>query len=176
MSCTELYAVAKGESQVLEVEEFRNSWGGGWFVWASLCKKYDIKNDKYPEFLPGLEEFEKLWALAKPENSENCPLTNWEYNVLVSTFDDVMVKRDDMLLLAKSMERFKDAHHNGKVVCSLGEQAAKIKELHAGEYEYVAWNQTSVNADAWRYYSDDDYCIYDMEKCDEHWIAELKPF
>jgi len=92
--------------------------------------------------------------------------------VLMSTFDNVMVKRADLPTVATAFEEywrfFADGGH-------LDEQAKKLRELAEDETCYaVCWNQTSVNCDTWRVYDADEddnrQRFYDMSRDTGHWF------
>jgi hypothetical protein len=131
------------------VHEYGNSWGGAAFVWNALVEKY------WP-LQPGQKSWERsvgmggdmkpLWAL---RSVRDVPVP--ERVVLISTFDRVMVKREDLLWTADCFDTFKDAFHTDhKIVCSLGAQAIDLRALAADKKVYaVCWQQTSVAEDQW---------------------------
>lgn len=86
--------------------------------------------------------------------------------VLGTTFDHVVVKREDMPRL---MEAFRAFEGN----TSLKEQADIIQAMHeSGKWVAVVWNQTSVNADTWDQfdYAQDKAEPYNLNRFDKHWF------
>lgn len=165
------------ENGELEGEyEFRNSWGFAPFVWDALCRKYEIGANEHGEwpnrYGPTMDDWMNLWKFV-----DDAKITPWEHNVLMSTYDDMVVLRDDMLTLAKSMRRFEDAFSNGKKACSLAEQAAAIEDAHGKGARFIAWNTTSVNEPWWSRYDEalDEMVYYNVDKGTKHKTAPILP-
>jgi hypothetical protein len=172
MSYTELY-VAYEDGDLTCEYEFKNSHGGAMFIWNALINKYGIEGPTYAFHEGEKDRYQRLWDFARDNPTKLRP---WELNALLSTYDNVTVVREDMLALADSLDRFKDAHDSGKYVCSLAEQATAIREAHKKGAHVIAWNQTSVNGDAWlgEYNEEtDDYDSYNIHKNDDHWKADI---
>lgn len=172
MSYTELFGVQKN-GDVIPIAKYKNAHGGAAFVWTSLAKKYEIDGPLIA-FRPGeRSRWENLWDWAKANPDR---LRAWEWNTLLSTYDNVVVT--DLDLLADSLVRFEDALANGIHVCHLALQARELRLLAAEGYRGAAWNQTSVNADyIWCIYDEvtDEQRSYNIDRADQHWIAELRP-
>ncbi len=184
MSCTELY-VAQANGDVVLDSEFRNSWGGGAFVWTALCQRYAVaikglvpKEKRldactwpgHPQEYQINEDWKALWRL--PEED----LRPWERDVLLSTFDWTLIAPPDLERLAKSMRRFEDAHARPNQVCSLLQQAGRIEELAQSGVRGIGWNQTSVNGDAWQgpwNESDQESEIYNIDRHEKHVVERL---
>jgi len=124
MSYTTLYTVPK-QGSVREAADYQNSYGSAWFVWNAL---YEVYERREGEYLFEEEPMRRVWDLFKSDQIEF-----FERAVLGSTFDNVMVRRENWPHLAECMEIFHDRHYNGKVVCSLKQQAATLKELFEKE-------------------------------------------
>ena len=129
--------------------EYGNSWGGAAFVWTALAEKY------WP-LQPGQQSWQRpvgmgadmkpLWALRL-----NPDVPVHERVVLISTFDRVIVKREDLLWTADCFDKFKaEFHTNPEIACSLGSQANDMRAFATDKKVYaVCWQQTSVAEDQW---------------------------
>lgn len=160
MSYTELYKVpAQGE--IVEYAEFRNSYRGAWLVWDQMGKQYcggvSISN------------MQPVWDLAK---SDRVPI---DYRiVMASTFDNVMVRRENLPRLVQAIEEYAKTFEAGTLL----EQADKLKELAQDDSCFaVCWNQTSVNCDTWLVrregldkYGDPLWEMYDVSRDTGHWF------
>ena len=176
MSYTEIYKFKKdGNAECFA--EVKNAFRGAMSVWRIIEKKY------LPPYIPtwaigdtpqeysrasdftgnGLKEVWGLFDAGK--------LSKVDKIVLGSTFDNVVVMRDDLPELCEAFRAF-----DGET--SLKEQAEKIFcELQNDDsFLAIAWNQTSVNGDAWESDEtglDEDgeeiYLPYNLLKHDKHW-------
>jgi len=176
MSHTTL-ATAYEDGELEGEYEFRNSHGSAPFIWDTLCRKYEIGADDFGRwptpYGPNMEDWPKLWSY----HNNGGKLTAWEKNCLVTTYDNAVIKRDDMLTVAKSFEIFHDAFYNGKRVSSLAKQAESIRDAYEKGARFLAWTQTSVCEDWFRTYNEDedDVSLYNVNKGTKHHIGEVLP-
>ncbi|MGF7535032.1 hypothetical protein AAGG74_15285 [Bacillus mexicanus] len=140
MSYTEIYGV-KTNGEVVFVGETKNAWRGAMHVWTKLCQKYNIE--------AGFGGFQELWKL-----TDTGALDDFENITLKSTFDNVVVKKEDIPMLLEAFRLYESRFPNS----SLLEQAEIIKKdiLEDKEMIAVCWNQTSVNANPWTDGYDED--------------------
>lgn len=140
MSYTEIYRITKAGNTVL-AGEIQNSWRGAMAVWNYLEEKYLPQKFAYGMKVSRMVSFDEtgqqeVWGLSKDPR-----LSEAERICMMSTFDNVMVRKKDFDRLCKAFREFPGP-------TSLPEQAdlievtAKIKNC-----EGICWNQTSVNAD-----------------------------
>jgi hypothetical protein len=106
----------------------------------------------------------EVWDLYK-----NPDVSNTDKIVLGSTFDMVIVKRENLTELITAFREF-----DGET--SLKEQADEIESLLKTDTDFIAiaWNQTSVNGDTWTNFGgyDDDKdeeISYNILTGTDHW-------
>lgn len=176
MSYTEIFKFKKdGNADYLG--EVKNAWRGAMAIWMHLEKKYlppyypewaQYINDPDREYSRtssiGNEEMQKIWDLVRDER-----LTEAEKIAMVSTFDNVIVERENIPFLVKCFREFEGE-------TSLKEQADVIELAYNKDDDLVAvaWNQTSVNGDTWMnkggYDEDPDEEIpYNILTMNDHW-------
>jgi len=157
MSYTELFTFnKKGNAESLG--EVGNAYRGAMAVWMEVEKRY------LPKFIPewakrigdvnkdysrttdfGGNGIQEIWDLYK-----NPDVTMVDKIALGSTFDKVVVNKEDFPELIKAFKSFE-----GKT--SLKEQAELIEGILDDEDVIaIAWNQTSVNADKWSNFGEYD--------------------
>jgi hypothetical protein len=136
MSYTEIYRITKKGNTVL-AGEIRNAHRGAMAVWTFLEDKYLPPNIKYGQKMTRMiGDAQEVWDLAKDTR-----LTDGERICLLSTFDNVLVLKEDVFRLTKAFREFTG-------ITSLSEQADVIEKAATHKNCYgVCWNQTSVNAD-----------------------------
>lgn len=176
MSQTEIYGFDQ-RGNVYFKAGIKNSWRGAMAIWAFLEKKYlppyipdyvkatnwyydGISFDEVVENLGyaptrvtsplGKDNpLQEIWDLA-----DNEELSLNEKIVLYTTFDSVLVKKENMSRVIEAFNKFEG-------VTSLKEQAAVLAEMFEDENCIaVGWNQTSVNSKTW------DNCVYDEKTGD----------
>jgi hypothetical protein len=170
MSCTELFLVPRqGEIQL--VAEFRNSHGGAAYVWDKLSEMY-LHWQEFEWCKADDQKIKQLWAL-----NHDPRLTLTERITLTTTYDGVMVRRRDLLVVADAFEAFAARHGPGT---HLPAQAVELRKM-AGDLECYAacWNQTSVNADTWWVRTRGEYqrrynLYLDRGQRRQHWFLDLK--
>ncbi|MEK4879452.1 MULTISPECIES: hypothetical protein [Paenibacillus] len=134
MSYTEIYGATK-DGEVVFVNETRNAWRGAMHVWDKLSEKYGVSGGLF-------SGFNQLWKMA-----DTGKLLDFENVVMKSTFDDVIVKKENIPSLLEAFKEY-DKHFPDS---SLLEQAEIIEKeiLSDDEMLAVCWNQTSVNSNPW---------------------------
>jgi hypothetical protein len=169
MSETEIYMVNL-EGDVHHHIGIRNSWHGAMNVWNELARAY-FGWENFPLINYEGRDGQQVWDLYK---DEKVPLNI--RIVLMSTFDKVMVKRENLERLATAMEEFASQYLSG----SLMVQARILRELAEDENCLaVCWNQTSVSYPPWYIWDDDDDekdRVYNINTDKIHWFLfeELK--
>lgn len=135
MSYTEIYRVTPKGNTRFE-GEIHNAFRGAMAVWKYLEEKY-----LPPFFLHGQKfnrmfgEMQEVWDLSKDQR-----LSEAERICLLSTFDNVMVLKEDIPKLCAAFREFAGE-------TSLPEQATLIETIPKDNMWGIVWNQTSVNGD-----------------------------
>jgi hypothetical protein len=176
MSYTEIYKFNK-EGNAQRFAETKNAFRGAMAVWQIVEKRY------LPKYVPawagmmsGNHEYSRvsdfsgqaikeIWNLIDSES-----VSETDKIVLGSTFDKVIVLREDVPKLIQAFREFEGE-------TSLKEQADYIeKELNADEdLVAIAWNQTSVNGDMWETYEEEKGSRpYNMLSDTGHWSLFTK--
>lgn len=172
MSYTEIFKIDKA-GDVYNVYDIKNSWRGAIKIWAILEKKYlppyepewakymqmDTKVGRFCDFT-NKEALQEIWDLFK-----NKQVSLTDKIVLGTTFDHVIVFKKDFQAVITAFENFEGE-------TSLPEQAHILKALQdSSSCIGVAWNQTSVNAGAWRINSPEtgESVCYNIFKQNNHW-------
>ncbi len=176
MSYTELYKFnKKGDAEFLG--EVHNAWRGAMAVWDILDERY--LPPYIPEWAkrlgetdkryhrggdPGGEALKEVWALNKsPE------ISDVDRIVLYSTYDNCVVKKENLPALIKAFEDFRGE-------TNLKEQADLLKTiLNDEDCIAVGWNQTSVIGDTWTNFGgrndEDEEIPYNIkEMSGRHWF------
>lgn len=158
MSYSETKVVRKN-NEVQSLTEYKNAWGGAAFIWTQLSGKYMDDEASWITHSQG------LWDLVQDRR-----LQDFERITLISTFDYVMIKRENFRLLASAYREFIEHYGTRDRVCHLLEIAKELEGL-ADDKSVQAlcfwWN--SVGDDLWEIWDDDDYETYDISKGDDHW-------
>lgn len=170
MSYTEIYKFKQnGDSEFLD--ETKNAFRGAMAIWEFIEKKY------LPKFAP-------LWAMGDTSKEysritdlfgvkeiwgvyDSDKISEIDKIVLGSTFDGVIVMKDDIPKLV-------DAFNNFDGETTLKEQATLIEEAFETDDDLIAigWNQTSVNCNPWLSDEEDEdgeYLPYNILRGDKHW-------
>ena len=139
MSYTEMFGFDKN-GNAYPYAEIDNSWRSLIAVWEHLVKKY-LNIDKFAYH--SMKEIDEL--------IEKNILSEVDKICLYTTFDNVLVKKEDMLRVIDAFRKF-DSDRT-----SLKEQADILEEmLNNDDCIAVGWNQTSVNDDIWYRYNYDE--------------------
>lgn len=144
MSTTDMYVV-DADGDIVHHAQFRNSHGGAAAVFSLLGAHY-LGVDPFSCFDDGI--MSRLEALAEDPSSE---MDVDDRLVLLTTDDNVIVRRADVPRLADAFERFYakwKAKREGYVF-SIGAQAEAMRSaIEDPDVQGVCWNQTSVG-DTW---------------------------
>lgn len=169
MSYTEIYLVPE-KGEVVMYDEVHNSWRGAMYVWTTLRDKYIPETEEEKQRGYRDSEMKPVWTLHKRDD-----ILPVEKTVLMSTFDFVMVKKENIPAVIDSFEFFAKLHPDGSML----EQVEILKKLIDEEDCFaVCWNQTSVVGDMW-YMQDACGCedcdggidrMYDITKDKKHWF------
>ena len=178
MSYAELKIVKKN-GDVVGYKEYNNAFGGAAFIWTKLYDKY-LKDQNIP-YDSWLLNREKLWKLSKDES-----IPFFARVVLNSTYDHVIIKRENILDLANALEKFLEIFPPSKgTICHLGNWVNDLRDIYKDKsIRGIAFYQTSVSQDLWNIYNDneeDDSWTdrdYNIEKDEGHWFLfdEIEDF
>lgn len=171
MSWMELKVINK-DGDVLTAEEYKNAWGGAAFIWDALCKRYDVK-DKY-----GYHSFDAWNILWNKVRDKEINLRPFEHNVLYFTYDNALVRKEDMELLAKSLRLFDEEHkYQFRVNHCLAIADTIDKYTNDNDVCGLGLYATSVGDDPWTEFNEKDkYNYYNINKGDKHWFIEMIQF
>lgn len=158
MSETVIYGV-KSNGVVEFIGETKNAWRGAMHVWVKLSKAYGIEDDS------DSERFRSLWRMA-----DKGILTNFENIVLKSTFDNVVVKKEDIPKLTDAVREYDKKYPNS----SLLEQITIIEDTILKDQAMIGicWNQTSINRNPWVDGYDEENgegIPYNVQTGNRHW-------
>lgn len=173
MSYTTIYSVPES-GEILKAAGYKNAFGSGPFIWSNLCVKY-LGWEKHGWLLSDPAKLQKLWDLAADSR-----LDWFERVTHATTFDKVMVRRENLYRVARALEEFVAKYPPGDHVCSLLEQAETLRTLALDKSCYaVCWCQTSVSDDVWHAYErgdEEETPLWDISKDKGHWFLfdELK--
>jgi len=188
MSHMALKVIDEDGDAIME-EEYQNSHGFCMFVWDRLIERYPIPGPRYA-FREGEKDvYQNLWDGVQDGTLEIEP---WEHNVLLTTYDRVLVSRKYLSLLVTSLRRFVEAHDNGRWVCHLGAIADAIERLVRTDQnvQAICFYQTSTARDLFGGVHlepcDGERCGQQPCDCEEdrpyninvdegHWYAQLYP-
>jgi hypothetical protein len=153
-------------------KDFRNSWRGAMLVWDKTADMLGV--DKTWGFTASCPPYlKRVWAIV---NDLSQPIALRA--VVMATFDNVMVKRENLERLANYIEEWaKTVDDSGHLL----EQGAELRSLAIDDdIRAVCWNATSVNCDPWWVYEtdddDDEGRPYNVDRDTKHWFLfdELK--
>jgi len=175
MSYTEIYSFGKDGNAEL-TEEVHNAWRGAMAIWRIMEERYleplpkpswmgddDYKERGYSRcgqpFLDEEHPLKAIWDLWKDSK-----ISETDKIVLGSTFDNVVVMRENIEEIIKAFENFEGE-------TSLKEQAEILRDILKDEETIaIAWNQTSVNGDAWSNYEEEkEQTPYNLLEQTDHW-------
>jgi len=160
MSYTTLYKVPES-GEIVVSREFHNAFRGGYLIWENLAKRYLGVNSVALLLLhDGMED---VWKLAERGD------VPWAHKVaLMTTFDGVMVRRENLPRLIDALEQYaRDFIDPGHIP----EQIEALRELVDDEDCFAAcWQQTSVTS-AWSVsLPNDETRMYDVSRDTWHWF------
>lgn len=168
MSYTTLYLVPENGG-IEDYAEYRNAFGSAAYVWSAMAKKYHGEEFLW---LSNEDVRREVWGLSK-----RADVPDFVRITMMTTFDKVMVKSENLLRVVEAFKEFVKAYPPGNSACSLLEQAGDLENLADDPHCYaVCWNQTSVG-EAWPYIyegddddEDDEGRPYDISKDKGHWF------
>lgn len=158
MSATEIYGV-QSNGEIVYIGETRNAFRGAMHVWDTLCTKYGIGGGMFGGY-------QELWKLA-----DKGVLTPSENIVMKSTFDNVVVKKENIPGLLAAFREYGREYSNSSYL----EQAGLVEEFVVSDEAMagVCWNQTSVNENPWIDGYDEEteeYIPYSISTGSKHWF------
>jgi hypothetical protein len=177
MSYTEIYKFKKnGDAEMFA--EVKNAFRGAMAIWITVEKRY------LPKYIPvwvmgdtsknysritdiSGKALNDIWALFDSDK-----VTEMDKIVLGSSFDNVVVMKDDLPKLIEAFRGF-EGDTNLKEQADLIENALKNDD----DLIAIAWNQTSVNQSCWEcseyvegeLYGEMDIFPYNLNDHDKHW-------
>ncbi len=167
MSYTTLHSVpASGPIQSFAT--FKNAFLSAFVVWDIIAKEY-AGITSISSLMFDKEKMNAFWKLVKDPK-----LPEFARAVMGSTFDKVMVKREDCKKLAGHMREFDAAFskHGKTHMLAIADELDKLSETDAAA---ACFTQTSVSSDVWQVRenkddedSEDRY--YDISKDNGHWF------
>lgn len=141
MSYTEIYAVSKKGNPIF-IGEAKNAHLGAMWIWVNLFDKY-IKNNEKKYFN---NHWQETWDLVK-----NNKLSIYEKIVLVSTFDQFILLKEELDLFLKCLNKFNKSYLiNDEEVLNpnlIEQEIILLNNKKFNKYIGFIWNQTSVNGD-----------------------------
>jgi hypothetical protein len=159
--------------------ELRNSSGGASIVWRYLVRKYkDLMYDSHrggpraPMFEH--EMTEDLWKATQDGRVE---LRWWEWNVLNWTYDNALIRGEDLEPFVASLRMFEEAHALPGYVCHLPAVASHLEELiKASRPRAIGLYATSVCECPWWVGPDDDGegRAYNIDRDTKHWFIDIR--
>ena len=180
MSYCELKVVNKS-GDVIRHTEFRNAHGWSAYIWDKLFNKYAKNSDNIYDTWLGEENAKRLWALVDDER-----LDPFERRVLCSTFDNAMIKHEDLEKFIVDLTAFYDKHPPNNRVCHMRGMINVIREVIKDPEDLaICWYQMSVSDDLWWTNLPEEYCdkcgqmleresrAYNINTDDKHWFLDF---
>lgn len=162
MSYTEIYGFNKSGNAYC-MYEISDSWQGAMWIWREMGKQYLPKLN-----LCSILDMQKIWNLVN-----DTKIDIKERICLATTFDMVLIRKEEFETVAKAIEYFIEKHQIGSG--NLSEQATIIRKLAKDDNcVAVGWNQTSINAKNWLNYhgydeKTNEEIPYNCLEENEHW-------
>lgn len=158
MSYTTLYLVPS-VGEIKTFREFRNAFRGAWLVWTTMSEQY-LGQDAIGYMLA--DNMQPIWDL-----HANLKVPEAHRLVMMSTFDTVMVKRENLLRLAEAFDQYaKDFDDPGHIP----DEANALRELaEHPDCVAVCWS----SADVWSVKLEDgtdESRAYDVSLDNDHWF------
>lgn len=173
MSYTELYKFTN-DGTAKCFAEVHNSFRSGMAIWQTIETRYlpkyipswangDESREYFRSFVSSGDAVKEVWALFDGDK-----ISKIDKIVLGTTFNNVIVMKLDIPRLIEAFRSFEGE-------TSLKEQADLIEAAFKSDEDLIAiaWNQTSVTADAWKSTElregEEYYIPYNLLKHDKHW-------
>jgi len=159
MSSTELIGIKDGKASDV-LGEYRNSHLAGSVIWDYIAKNY-TRFERMPISYneKDLREFWDCWKTA-----DHMP--EWAKIVLLSTYDKVYVKRENLGKLIDAFVKFDETFPN----THCGSYAKDLK-VNIDKIDGCCWYLTSITDDPWSEWDEEteEYVPYDFSSGDDHW-------
>jgi len=182
MSYTTIYIFGP-DGTVTDTVDFQNAYGSAIAIWGAIGRKYLTREQRDPHGLEKaigkhydnpMDYADQVWKLGER-------LENFERLVLDSTFDNAVVRFEDLQAVAEAFEEFARIHgpwfETNKRVFSVGKQGEALRALlDRDDVRAVAWRQTSVSSVAWDGRWDeeaDEEIPYNLDAMDTHWFIPM---
>lgn len=169
MSYTTLYKVP-ASGPIETYKDYHNAFRSAWLVWDTMSKQY-LGKDAVEFMLDRSEHaMQPVWDLWKDPN-----VPESHRIVMASTFDKVMVKRENLERLGEAYDAYSRAVEDPGHIEAMADD---LRELAQDETCFaVCWCQTSVSSDVWLAPvtceccgSEVDYRMYDVSRDEGHWF------
>lgn len=166
MSITTMYGITKDGLVSKTLGEYQNSWLGSFTIWNIAAKRYT----KLDGFSCGIndKEMEKFWDCWKNSN-----MLEWFKIVILTTYDNVWVRRENWDRLITALLLFANNYSSGtrcfEYVNTLNETRCSLSH---NDVMGCCWQGTSVADDLW--YDENDYDPdqpqpYNLNTGTKHW-------
>ncbi len=183
MSCTTIFIFGP-DGETTQGADFQNAWGGAIAVWGALGRKYLTPDERDPNNVRKIvaEHDNPLTYVGKVcELADGDRLLPCEKVVLQTTFDNAVVKGEDLPALAEAFAEFTRIHgpwfETNERVFSIGRQGKLLETLvERDDVRAVAWRQTSVIDTPWHGQYDEETgeeTPYNLDTMDTHWFIKM---
>lgn len=158
MSYTEIYIIDKN-GYALGHREYSNSRGFCARVWDVLCNTYGLKH-WYDE-----EASRRLWKLV-----DDPDVAEFDRIVLETTFDNVIIRKEDIPRVIEAYYQFEKAHPGGDRINHIPDIAFDLTRLAKDDIIGVCFYQNSVTSNPWVNYNpeEDESEAYNIHKQTKH--------
>lgn len=165
MSYCELFAFKK--NGIKSVAEYQNSHGYLAYIWDALYKRYVSKKNPWGSWLM---DPEPLWALKDDMRLKPC-----ERNILLCTFDNAMIKKEDFGKYTDSISEFLKLHTNTNRVNHLTKIIEDVSAIDDESVISIGWYGMSVCENPWKEWNEenDEYTEYDISTGTKHWFVDF---
>jgi hypothetical protein len=170
MSSMVLFTV-KDNGDVVRCESLRNSWLGAALVWTKLGEKYLGKFDPENEFKKSKmsgNEFDPFGWKRTWDLQHNPKIEQQDWVVLMSTFDNIIIPRNQMLYVADHFEVF-----NEEFPSHFGACAHVLRQLYDEGSHGFAIQATTVSENPWWIEEEGEYGHpYNVKQGTKHWFFD----
>jgi hypothetical protein len=167
------YCQLKGfkEDETVALGEYQNAHGFLAYVWTALFDKYIPKRFEYDSWRSG--EGSRLCNLVEDER-----LTTIEKKMLEMTFDNALVRIEQLRSVIVVFEEFFKMYPPGDYVCHVPAIVETLKELltSPGDILAIGWYGMSVCEELWSTYDSetDEEHSYALSIGDKHWFVNVE--
>jgi hypothetical protein len=148
------------DGDAFQHSEVANSFGGGWFVWEVLAKKYNCTTTP-------LLRFKQVW-----DHCNNGKMSDLDTLVCLFTLDWAWIKKENIPELADGLIEFQKKYGEEGKVDVLSKVAKALREMIEDDNVIGAgFNMTDVSEAHWYQFDGeaDEYVPYNVLKGDNHW-------